>query len=307
LENHNNREYVNTASELITIEHIFPRNPDNKWMNDLSTAEFSEFKEFKLNTIANLTLSGNNGALSNLPFINKRDMNTDGKEQGYAFSRLWLNDYLKKQDYWNLEKYNERFEIIYDRFLQIWKFPDVALPLIETDSEQNIFDAEPPTNKKLEYFIFEDSKVEESAVAQMYFYVIRALYEKNAELLLKNSHIIKVTKNQSDFRAAQELINGYFLESNIDSNSKFSTLKKLLTLYELEDELLIKYADNENSESPNRFNVRKEYWKQLLPLIKNTELFSNVNPSKDHWLSAGAGLSGLAYSFVITGDRKSVV
>ena len=300
LENYNNREYVNTASELITIEHIFPRNPDNKWLNDLSTSEFNEFKEFKLNTIANLTLSGNNGALSNLPFINKRDMNTDGKEQGYAFSRLWLNDYLKKQDCWNLEKYNERFEIIYDRFLQIWQFPDVALPVIETDSEQNIFDAEPPINKKLEYFIFEDTKVEESAVAQMYFYVLRALYEKNAALLLENSQIIKVTKNQSDFRAPQELINGYFIEANIDSNSKFSYLKKMLIVFELEDELIIKYNSELASDGAERFSRRRKFWSDLLTDLNHPILFQRVSPSKDHWLIAGAGISGLSYTFLIT-------
>ena len=306
LENHNNREYVNTASELITIEHIFPRNPDNKWLNDLSTSEFSEFKEFKLNTIANLTLSGNNGALSNLAFINKRDMNTDGKEQGYAFSRLWLNDYLKKQDYWNIEKYNERFEIIYDRFLQIWQFPDVALPLIETDSEQNIFDAEPPINKKLEYFIFENTKVEESVIAKMYFYVLRELYEKNPELLLENNLIIKVTKNQSDFRMPQELINGYFIESNIDSNSKFSYLKKMLTVFELEDELIIKYNSELAGDGAERFSRRRKFWGELLAALNHPILFQRVSPSKDYWLIAGAGISGLSYTFLITKSYTAI-
>ena len=306
LENHNNREYVNTASDLITIEHIFPRNPDNKWLNDLSTSEFSEFKEYKLNTIANLTLSGNNGALSNLAFINKRDMNTDGKEQGYAFSRLWLNDYLKKQDFWNLEKYNERFEIIYDRFLQIWQFPDVVLPLIETDSEQNIFDAEPPINKKLEYFIFENTKVEEPVIAKMYFYVLRELYEKNPELLLENNQIIKVTKNQSDFRAPQELINGYFIESNIDSNSKFSYLKKMLTVFELEDELIIKYNSELAGDGAERFTRRRKFWGELLADLNHPILFQRVSPSKDHWLIAGAGISGLSYTFLITKSYAAI-
>jgi uncharacterized protein with ParB-like and HNH nuclease domain len=121
LENYNNREYVNTSSELITIEHIFPRNPDNKWKIDLPPNEYADFKENKLNTIANLTLSGNNGALGNLSFIEKRDMNTDGKSQGYLYSRLWLNDYLKNLDRWDIEKYNNRFDILFDRFLQINK------------------------------------------------------------------------------------------------------------------------------------------------------------------------------------------
>jgi DNA replication protein DnaD len=305
LENFNNREYVNTASELITIEHIFPRNPDNKWIGDLTPNEYIDFKENKLNTIANLTLSGNNGALSNLSFIDKRDMNTDGKEQGYAFSRLWLNDYLKKQECWNLEKYNERFEIIYDRFINIWELPKLNVPTIDVDSEQNIFDAEPPTNKKLEYFIFEDTKVDEVHVAQMYFYVLRSLYEKNPELLLESNQIIKLSKTASDFRTPQELVNGYFIEANIDSNAKFSYLKKILSVFELEDELIIKY-NSEISGGADRFSRRRKFWGDLLPQLNHQILFTKVNPTRDFWLSAGAGISGLSYTLLVTKSYAAI-
>jgi uncharacterized protein with ParB-like and HNH nuclease domain len=301
LENYNNKEYVNTNNELITIEHIFPRNPNDDWNKDLPQSEYYAFKEKHLNTIGNLTLSGNNGALSNKSFLDKKSMNIDSNEQGYQFSRLWLNTYLKSIDTWNISKYEERFNIIYDRFLKIWEYPDVAITEGEDSDEQNIFDAESPTHKKLEYFIFENTRVEEETVAQMYFYVIKNLYEKNSQLLLSNQELFKITRTQSDFRAGQEVVNGWFIESNIDSNSKFSILKKLLSLFEMEDELLIKYSSgSENGLEPNRFGIRKKYWQQLLPLINNTDLYSNVSPSKDHWISAGAGISGINYNLIIT-------
>lgn len=301
LENYNNREYVNTSNENITIEHIFPRNPNEDWNNNLSTEDYFLFKEKYLNTIGNLTLSGNNGALSNKSFLAKKDMNINGNEQGYQYSRLWLNSYLKSLGTWDVSKYEERLNTIYDRFLKIWEYPDIEITESNDSEEQNIFDAESPTHKKLEYFIFENTRVEEDAVAQMYFYVIRNLYEKNSQLLLGNQELLKITRNISDFRAAQEVINGWFIESNIDSNSKFSVLKKLLTLFELEDELTIKYSTNsENETEPSRFNIRKKYWQQILPLIVNTKLFSNISPSKDHWISAGAGVRGVSYTLVVT-------
>jgi hypothetical protein len=69
----------------------------------------------------------------------------------------------------------------------------------------------------------------------------------------------------------------------------------------MEDDLIVKYLPNSENESvPNRFNVRKKYWNQLLPLLNNIELFSNVSASKDHWLSTGAGTAGVSYTFVIT-------
>jgi uncharacterized protein with ParB-like and HNH nuclease domain len=301
LENYNNREYVNTNNENITIEHIFPRNPNEVWSKDLSSEEYFLFKEKYLNTIGNLTLSGNNGALGNKSFLAKKEMNNDSGEQGYNYSRLWLNAFLKSLDTWNVVNYEQRLNIICDRFLKIWEYPDVVIMDSGDSEEQNIFDAESPRNKKLEYYIFENTKIEEDTIAQMYYFVIKNLYEKNSQLLISNQDVFKITRNAADFRAPQEIVNGWFVEANIDSNTKFGWLKKLLNLFELEDELLIKYASGiENESEPNRFNVRKKYWQQLLTLLKDTTLFSNVNASKDHWLSSGAGTAGVSYTFVVT-------
>ena len=229
LENFNNKEYVDTSNESITIEHIFPKNPNNDWNKDLSPEDYFLFKEQHLNTIGNLTLSGNNGALSNKSFLTKKDMNIDGGEQGYQYSRLWLNSYLQSIDHWNPSNYEERLSLIYERFLKIWVFPDVVVIEDNDSEEQNIFDAEIPTHKKLEYFIFENTKVEEDTVAQMFLYVIRGLYERNSQLLLSHQDVFKITRSYSDFRAPQEVVNGWYIESNIDSNSKFNTLKNSRT------------------------------------------------------------------------------
>ncbi|MEO7174403.1 MAG: DUF4268 domain-containing protein [Saprospiraceae bacterium] len=301
LENFNNREHVNTSNEQITIEHIFPRTPNENWSTDLTLDDYRLFTEKYLHTIGNLTLSGNNGALSNNSFLAKKEMNIAGNEQGYNFSRLWLNSYLKSLTTWDVAKYEERLQIIYERFLKIWEYPDVQIEDIDESEEQNIFDAERPTHKKLEYFLFENTKVEEDTIAQMYFYVVKSLYEKNSQLLVSNQDTFKITRNSDDFRASQEIANGWFIESNIDSNSKFSTLKKLLTLFELEDELSIKYISGSvTGTEANRFGIRKKYWQQILPLINNTHLFENVNPTKANWLNTGAGLAGIAFTLVIS-------
>ena len=301
LENFNNKEYVNTNNEAITIEHIFPRNPNEKWTTDLTSGDYFLFKEKYLNTIANLTLSGNNGALSNKSYLEKKEMNKDGNEQGYNFSRLWLNKYLTTIDHWNVEKYEERHAIIVDRFLKIWEYPDVVVTEINDAEEQNIFDAESPKNTKLTYFIFENNKIEEDTIAQMYFNVIRRLYDKNSQLLVTSPEVFKITRNSTDFRAPQEVTNGWFIEANMDSNTKFASLKRLLSLFEMEEELFIKFqSDGADVTEPNRYNVRKRYWSQLLELLKDTSLFDNVNATKENWLSSGAGIAGLSYTIVVT-------
>lgn len=51
-------------------------------------------------------------------------------------------------------------------------------------------------------------------------------------------------------------------------------------------------------EMKNRHRLRLEFWDCALEAMNNSscELYKNVNPSKDHWLNAGAGYSGFRYT-----------
>lgn len=122
LENYNNREPVNIeGNKDITIEHIFPQNPDKKWQEHLSILEINSIKEKYLNVIGNLTLSGNNGSLSNKIFSEKRDL----KDFGYKDSKLWLNKYLGNLEKWDILEIEARTKIISERFLEIWEIPSI--------------------------------------------------------------------------------------------------------------------------------------------------------------------------------------
>jgi hypothetical protein len=244
LENHNNREHVPIFdNDKITIEHIFPRNPDPKWKEELDEREFNLLKENYLHTIGNLTLSGNNGSLSNKTFIEKQNMNNNGEEQGYKFSRLWLNKYLKDINEWNLLELNRRYEIILTRFISIWKFPEVDIIFEDTENEVNIFEAASPKNRKLEYFIFREERVVTEYISQMYFHVNKILFEENPSLFLITDlkDYLPVTNNPNEVRDALELSDNYFIERNLDSNGKFRRIKRVLEVFELQDELIIKY------------------------------------------------------------------
>lgn len=50
----------------------------------------------------------------------------------------------------------------------------------------------------------------------------------------------------------------------------------------------------------NRHNVRREYWEHALEVFQSSPctLYNNISPSKDHWLSAGSGLSGCPYALI---------
>ena len=246
LENHNNKEPVHIdGNSDITIEHIFPQTPDAKWKHDLNAETYQAFGETHLHTIGNLTLSGNNGSLGNKSFAEKKHMNHDAKEQGYVFSRLWLNRYLKDIAAWNLETYQERSLLLSERVLEIWRYPGIEIPDAATNEEVSIFEAEDPTGRKLEYAVFADERREVSTVSDLYLLVLRELYVRNPEPFFASSlrDRLRLSKNPGDCRNAVELHEGYFIESNLSSIAKFERIQEALTLFDAEDDLTIRYAN----------------------------------------------------------------
>jgi hypothetical protein len=63
-----------------------------------------------------------------------------------------------------------------------------------------------------------------------------------------------------------------------------------------------KEAEEKNTEVvvKNRHKIRRDYWQQLLDTFQasSCSLFNNISASKDHWLSAGSGLSSCPYTLI---------
>ena len=243
LENFENNERVVIDGNFdITVEHIFPKNPDPKWKMILGNSDFLFIKENYLNTIENLTLSGNNSKLGNKSFLDKRDL----KNAGYKDSRLWLNKYLATIDKWDKAEIEMRFVGIAERFLKIWEYPDISFENESDNGEINIFEAEDPKFKKLEYAIFFDQKMEVNQVSKLYVEVFKQLFELQPETFFTTDlgPKISLTKNPKEdgLRQAVPINDTYFIEANIDNIGKFERLKQALTIFDSEDELTIKYA-----------------------------------------------------------------
>jgi len=172
-------------------------------------------------------------------------MNHEAKEQGYAFSRLWLNRYLKDIDAWNLETYKERSRLLSERVLDIWRYPDIEISDAATNEEVSVFEAEDPTGRKLEYAIFADERREVTTVSDLYLLVMRELYVRKPEPFFASTlrDRLRLSKNATDCRNAVALGDGYFIESNLSSLAKFERIQEALTLFDAEDDLTIRYAN----------------------------------------------------------------
>lgn len=64
-----------------------------------------------------------------------------------------------------------------------------------------------------------------------------------------------------------------------------------------------KEAEEKNTEAvrKTRHIVRLEYWEKLLETFQKSScrLYDNINPTKDHWLGAGSGVSACPYSLIL--------
>jgi hypothetical protein len=135
--------------------------------------------------------------------------------------------------------------LISERFLKIWKFPPVSLEEASSNNEEvNIFDAEDPTHKKLEYAIFFDQKLDVKIITEFYSEVMKTLFELNPEAFFTDEieNKLTLTKHSEDCREAIALNDTYSIEQHMSSKAKFDKIKLILTAMDLNDELYIKYA-----------------------------------------------------------------
>ncbi len=86
----------------------------------------------------------------------------------------------------------------------------------------------------------------------------------------------------------------------------FMSIDQIIPIPDAED-FTIKMSSKQQEEAQvktkqtRRHIVRKEFWNKLFPVANEmSDLFSNVSPTTDHWISAWSGISWVVYSYVVT-------
>jgi hypothetical protein len=89
-------------------------------------------------------------------------------------------------------------------------------------------------------------------------------------------------------------------------------VQQVIPLPEAQD-YIVRIREKEERERQDRIGqggrqaLRQAFWQSLLERsVGRTDLFSNVSPSQDCWISAGSGISGVHYLYVIRQKNSSV-
>lgn len=92
----------------------------------------------------------------------------------------------------------------------------------------------------------------------------------------------------------------------------FLNMEQIIPIKEAED-FVISMANKSREEAgakneiKERHIIRRKFWTDCFKeLNKISDLYQNITPSIDHWVSAGSGFSGAHYSMVVTGDYSSI-
>jgi len=188
---------------------------------------------------------------------------------------------------------------------------------VENDEDYNIFNVPDPRYIKLDYFIYKDEKIITDEVAKMYYHVVSALFEENSSAFnhpdLKN--LLFLSTNPADLRSPYKLNSSYYIEANIDNNTKFKKLKTLLTKFDYEEELLINFSNSDLTELDSAVKDRS-YWDEksskdslfildeCLILMKEFEPLISYNYTQSY---IGISIENKIQNFVIFVPKQSFI
>lgn len=93
----------------------------------------------------------------------------------------------------------------------------------------------------------------------------------------------------------------------------FLNVEQIIPTPEVKDLMIgmsVKEAEEKNTEVKlkNRHKLRLAFWEMALEKFSESscDLFSNISPSKDHWLSAGSGVSACPFTLIFSTKEARV-
>lgn len=301
-----------------TIEHIMPQHLTPAWVSELGD-DYELIHESWLHRIANLTLTGYNSKYSNSPFTEKRTM-----ENGFLQSGLRMNTWIAAQNQWTLTELEKRNEKLMEQALSIWPIPaTIYAPAQKQLDAYTLDDDVDLSGREIIRFEYRNTVQPVSSWIGMLEQVLKMLHAEDKSVLSVLAHThnpendlnVYVSDNPADLRVALQLDDGIYVERNTSTSVKLSMLRKFFKEYNANPEDLVLYLKDSNDapaedEAGTRYELRRKYWTFTLDFIHEAHssdgCFSNVNPSKENWISGFFGISGFQISCVANYDQARI-
>lgn len=298
-----------------SIEHIMPQHLTPAWVKALGE-DYEEIHEIWLHRIANLTLTAYNSKYSNSTFDEKKTM-----KNGFEDSGIRMNTYIAKKDKWTLAELEERNQYLMGRALEIWAAPTSTFKPAEKQMDSYTLDDDISLSGRLiASFSYKNIEQPVSSWVEMFQKVLQILYAEDKRVITRlavskdDSVAQHFTMNVKDFKKSVEIGDGIYVWTNSSTQSKLSVLNRVFKLYVADPSDLVFYLrddiESAEEETAKRYEIRRKYWTYALDFIKEAHReggsFTNVNTSKNNWISGFFGISGFNISCVANYDFARV-
>lgn len=211
------------SEDKITIEHIMPQTLSEKWKVALGD-DWERIHEQYLHTMANLTLTGYNSQYSNLPFVEKRDM-----EKGFNDSAFRLNNDVKTCDKWTEDELIQRQGTLFNVALKLWPMPSTSFKPVERELETASLDDEDFefTGKKLQAYSYRGIRYPVSTWKDMLINVcMLVLLEHRATFeWMSANEKCHIAKEDADWRT--EITDSFYVWTANSTIIKISILRSI--------------------------------------------------------------------------------
>ena len=180
------KEQIKT--DALTIEHIMPQNKNlsTAWQKMLGS-DWELVRERYLHTLGNLTLTGYNSELGDLPFAEKLDMLSDKNTHVTV-----LYSDVKDKTEWNAQTIEARSERLSKKVLKL--FP-IELPTTKIDPRYQLYTVADPHNatyKWVNYYELLGERVNVDSFALMVRSVAGKLYNLNSSIIDRMARSLEV-------------------------------------------------------------------------------------------------------------------
>ncbi len=298
-----------------SIEHIMPQHLTPAWQKVLGE-DFEQIHDTWLHRIANLTLTAYNSKYSNSAFEEKKTM-----ENGFDDSGIRMNTWIAKKDKWTLAEIEERSAYLSKRALTIWPYLATEYKPAEKQMDSFTLDDEASlmSGRLIARFSYKNTEQPVTSWVEMYQKVLQILVAEDKSIITKlavsndEGIALHFSLTQKNFSKSVEICDGIYVWTNTSTQNKLSVLNRLFALYDIDATDLIFYLRDESEEKENeagtRYELRRRYWAYALEFIHETHgdgSFSNVNPSKENWISGFFGVQGCNISCIANWDCARV-
>ena len=240
---------LNHIGKDFSIEHIMPRTLSPEWKKELGP-DFDRVHKEWVNRIGNLTLTGYNSQMSNLPFQTK-------KKIGYNDSHFVMNQFAAGKGTWNEEAMKERTELLMKKALDIWRYPETSYepekPYSESFTLANEdFDV---AGKRISGFSFHGREESVKSWIAMYQRVLQILYSQDPSYMddimnhvgenKKLARYICSDIDKNYLIEAGKITDTIWFDKHITTDYKLYLLRRVFKIYGEDPEDLVFYLPEE--------------------------------------------------------------